>query len=70
MPTRRECVCCYDIPEVLRKMQEMPAGSVTSITNHPGFDNVCLDIWVLQAASYNYLQQYGRNASYNGPIYK
>ena len=38
------------------------------ITQHPGFQAVCLNRWVLQTAWYRYKQQYSR--SYEGPQYK
>ena len=31
------------------------------ITVHPGFAAVCLNVWVLQAAYFQYRQQYGIN---------
>lgn len=68
MPTSIECVCCQDVPQVLQKLNET-SNPVQCITLHPGFKNVCLDVWVLQAASYSYIQQYG-TAAFNGPIHK
>ena len=38
------------------------------ITEHPGFQAVCLNRWVLQAAWYQYKQQYYQ--SYDGPDHK
>ena len=38
------------------------------ITEHPGFQAVCLDRWVLQAAWYQYKQQYYQ--SHDGPDHK
>ena len=38
------------------------------ITQHPGFQAVCLNRWVLQTAWYQYKQQYSR--SYEGPQHK
>lgn len=68
MPTAVECVCCQDIPQVFEKLNEL-SNPVQCITMHPGFNNVCLDVWVLQAASYSYIQQYG-TAAFNGSIHK
>ena len=67
MPTVLECVCCHDIPPILTKMSQLPKP-VLCITLHPGFDNVCLNVWVLQTAFYFYFQQYGSRA-YHGPIH-
>ena len=61
MPTSRECVCCAEIDEVAEKMQEGPR-EVTCITEHEGFEAVCLNVWVLQAAYFQYRQHYGDDA--------
>ena len=53
MPTSRECVCCAEIEEVTERMQEGP-HEVTCITEHEGFEPVCLNVWVLQAAYFQY----------------
>ena len=68
MPTARECVCCYNIPQMQQKISQLPAP-VSCITLHQGFNNVCLDIWVLQTAFYFYKQQYG-NYGYHGPLHE
>jgi hypothetical protein len=36
----------------------MTSEGLQGITNHPGFQTVCLDPYVLQVAYYQYLQQY------------
>ena len=58
MATPRECVCCTEIHEMMAKMQQ---DNVTEqcIVFHPGFSDVCLSIWTLQAAYFNYRQHYG-----------
>ena len=43
-----------------------PAIPYNCITDNPGFQAVCLNRWVLQAAWYQYRQQYGDDA-YEGP---
>ena len=45
MPTVDECVCCCKIEQVIRKKQEGDT-QVTCITEHEGFEPVCLDTWV------------------------
>ncbi len=35
---------------------------VGCITLHPGFQNVCLDPWVLETAYYSFRQHYGEHA--------
>ena len=58
MATPRECLCCKELERIVEKMEE---DNVTTecITLHPGFAVVCLNVWVLQAAYFNYRQQYG-----------
>ena len=58
MPTSRECVCCCEIDQVMLKKEES-ANWNTCITEHEGFDSVCLNVWVLQAAYFNYRYHYG-----------
>ena len=58
MSTSLECVCCREIQQVLDKLGEIEAPALC-ITEHPGFSTVCLDMWVLQTAFYQYRQHYG-----------
>ena len=62
METNRECVCCKEIPKILEKMSKMEVP-VNCITEHPGFDGVCLNVWVLQTAYSQYRQHYDTTAS-------
>ena len=62
METNRECVCCKEIPKILEKMSKLEVP-VNCITEHPGFDGVCLNVWVLQTAYYQYRQHYDTTAS-------
>lgn len=63
MPTVRESVCCKEIQRVVEKMDAYTAeGELGCITSHPGFERVCLDPWVLEIASYHYIQKYGGRA--------
>ena len=57
MPTGEECVCCCEISRVVAKLEGTGAPC---ITEHEGFDAVCLNRWVLQTAYYQYKQHYGR----------
>ncbi|XP_072772637.1 uncharacterized protein [Nerophis lumbriciformis] len=52
-----ECACCHELEAVARTMEQ--EGVETCIIDHPGFQSVCLDEWVLQTAYYAYKQQYG-----------
>ena len=57
MPTVDECVCCCEIEQVIHKKQG--DTQVTCITEHEGFESVCLDTWVLQTAYFSYRWHYG-----------
>ncbi len=59
MPTVEESICCEEIEKVKEKME---LETVCCITSHPGFQSVCLDVWVLQTAYYSLRQHYGNNA--------
>ena len=56
MPSSAECVCCKEIDRVVAKIGEATDNSITCITGHPGFESVCLNVWVLQAAYSLYKQ--------------
>ncbi len=56
MPTARECLCCKEVPQVLEVMQEFP--EISCITDHSGFQSVCLDLYVLRTAYFSYRQHY------------
>ena len=58
MPSAQECVCCKEVHEVASKTS---SAGVDCIILHPGFESVCLDVWVLQTAYYSYRQHYGEN---------
>ena len=59
MPTVTECLCCCEI-EVIAKKKE---GIAQCIVQHPGFDGVCLNVWVLQTAFYTFRQHYGSSSN-------
>ena len=58
MPTVRESVCCIEIPRVDEKKMSFNKD-LCCITEHPGFASVCLDVYVLETAYYQYRSQYG-----------
>ena len=60
MPTPAECVCCKEVDAVLSKMLDNP--DTPCITEHPGFQPVCLDLWVLQTAYRAYREHYGHDS--------
>ena len=59
MPTVTECLCCCEM-EVIAKKKE---GIAQCIVQHPGFDGVCLNVWVLQTAFYTFCQHYGSSSN-------
>ena len=64
------CICCHEIEAVQNKNIEAVASGECEgkpqciIAQHPGFHPVCINRWVLQAAWYQYKQQY--KAAYDG----
>ena len=58
MPTAVESVCCCEIDAIAQKMDETEAD-ISCITEHKGFEPVCLNVWVLQAGFFLYRQHYG-----------
>ena len=40
-------------------MKEEDASEISCITDQEGFQSVCLNVWVLQAAYFSYRYQYG-----------
>lgn len=44
-----ECRCCMDVNRYTERMWEVGKEG-HCITNHPGFESVCLNYWVLQTA--------------------
>ena len=45
-----ECICCCEVETVVNKFQD----SENDITHHEDFESVCLNVWVLQTAYFNY----------------
>ena len=43
-------MCCQEMDRVRDKMEEAEMDENSCITQHPGFNNVCLDRWVLETA--------------------
>ena len=63
MPTVRESICCKEVDRVVLKMDRYAdeadeEASLDCVTEHPGFGTVCLDVYVLETAYYQYRQQY------------
>lgn len=60
MATGIECVCCQEITRVTDMIGELEIEQeLKCISEHPGFEPVCLNTYVLQTAYYQYRQQYG-----------
>ena len=68
MPSVPESVCCHEIGQKWQKIEEQTEVQMSCITEHPGFQSTCLDVWVLETAYYAYRQQHGTD-SYRGHEY-
>lgn len=56
-----ECLCCHEVNKIGQKNQIVSKEenlTLGCITDNPGFKAVCLNRWVLEAALYQYQQQY------------
>lgn len=58
MRTRRESKCCHEYPQ-LRTIISGSETPISCITQHPGFEGGCLNVWALLIAHNAYRQQYG-----------
>ena len=74
MKREEESICCQEVDAVRNNIFEDVRGERLQaeprcIKQHPGFEAVCLNVWVLQTAWLQYKQQYGSSA-YEGPEHK
>lgn len=72
MDREEECVCCQEVSDCVSKNEVAQVEQIPitgCITDNPGFQAVCLNHWVLQAAWNQYRQQYGTKA-FEGPEHK
>ncbi|XP_063070480.1 uncharacterized protein LOC134461510 [Engraulis encrasicolus] len=58
MPTVDESVCCREQSRVCERREEGGAG-IRCITEHLGFQPVCMNVHVLRTAYFHYRQDYG-----------
>ena len=73
MDRELECMCCKECRKTPVKLEENISllrnpTQFKCITDHPGFQSVCLNPWVLQVAWLAYKQTY--EDVYNGPQHK
>ena len=54
MSTSKEWICWQEIMKMNEKMEEAEIPELLCITDHPGFHAVCLNVWALQTAYYQY----------------
>ena len=59
MAVSEESVCCKEIAGVAGELNELGDPNINCITHHPGFNPVCLNVWVLQASYFQYPQEHG-----------
>ena len=73
MDREEESVCCQEVLACVSKNEEVAhveqIAIPACITDNPGFQAVCLNYWVLQAAWNQYKQQYGTKA-FEAPEHK
>ena len=50
MPTERQCVCCKEVDPTANKIQD----NKSCITQHGGFEPICLNRWVMQVGYITY----------------
>ena len=67
MEREEESICCQEVDVVRNKiledvMEEQLQAEPRCIVQHPGFEVVCLNVWVLQTVWLQYKQQYGFSA--------
>ena len=58
MTTSHESICFSEVDRVVEKKEE-GSSAVSCIIDYEGFHSVCLDVWMLQTAYFNYRQHYG-----------
>ena len=58
MPDAVECTRCKECEEVVAMLE---GNEVKCITQHPGFNSVCLDFHALQTAYCGYQQEHGHH---------
>ena len=57
MTTAHEIVCCAEIGQVWQKVEDQrPDIQMKCITEYPGFQSVCLDVWVHETANLSRIQ--------------
>ena len=66
--TSIECICCHEVDSIIKKMY-MYESELSCITEHEGFEAVCLNLWVIQAAYFNYQQHYGNDVQHR-PVHE
>ena len=74
MKREEEGIFCQEVDAVRDKFfedvrEERLQAEPRCIKQHPGFEAVCLNVWVLQTAWLQYKQQYG-SFTYEGPEHK
>lgn len=56
MPTAVECLCCLGVDNVKERVK---TAQLKCITQHEGFIGNCLNIYVLEASYYEFIQEEG-----------
>ncbi|XP_063060538.1 nanor [Engraulis encrasicolus] len=59
MPTEHESLCCQEVPEVTRRMEQVEGTQPQCVIDHPGFYATSLNVYVLQAMYNIYRADHG-----------
>ena len=72
MTREAESICCQEIDAIANKNIELVGEELCQapkcIIEHPGFEGVCLNHWVLETVWYHYKQQYSE--PFEGPLHR
>nr|XP_039263509.1 uncharacterized protein LOC120339446 isoform X2 [Styela clava] len=57
------CICCHEAPAVKRVLERLATQhgiEVQCIVDHPGFEPICLNVFVLEATYQRYAKIWGK----------
>ena len=52
---------CYCEIDIVKKKMKESSNEMHCITDHEGFQSVCLNVWVLQTTYFSYRSRYGNS---------
>ena len=69
MPSVAEWICYYKIDATIQKIEQIQA-QISIITEHEGFEHVCLNVRILQAEYFSYRQHFSMHDIQDQPGYE